>query len=118
MIAICRKIAPSLSAAKAKLYMPKIKSAASAANQPKPALPSSYEEAMAELESLIANMESGAYTLEASLQAYQRGAELVRYCQHVLDRIDQQILVLEAPDNQVESENKACGLTHLASEDE
>ena len=40
----------------------------------------SFEEAMAELEQLVAKMESGELPLEASVAAYQRGSELVKYC--------------------------------------
>lgn len=32
---------------------------------------------------------------EASLAAYRRGAELVRYCQQVLERVEQQVRVLD-----------------------
>ena len=37
------------------------------------ALPSSFEEAMAELEQLVARMEAGELPLEASVAAYKRG---------------------------------------------
>lgn len=57
--------------------------------------PASYEAAMAELDTLVASMESGELPLEASLAAYRRGAELVRYCQQVLERVEQQVRVLE-----------------------
>ncbi|GJG96539.1 exodeoxyribonuclease VII small subunit [Cupriavidus pauculus] len=57
--------------------------------------PVSYEAAMAELETLVASMESGELPLEASLAAYRRGAELVRYCQQSLERVAQQVKVLE-----------------------
>ncbi|KWR78613.1 exodeoxyribonuclease VII small subunit [Cupriavidus sp. IDO] len=57
--------------------------------------PASYEAAMAELETLVASMESGELPLEASLAAYRRGAELVRYCQQKLERVEQQVKVLE-----------------------
>ena len=57
--------------------------------------PASYEAAMAELETLVASMESGELPLEASLSAYRRGAELVRYCQQKLERVEQQVRVLE-----------------------
>lgn len=57
--------------------------------------PASYEAAMAELETLVASMESGELPLEASLAAYRRGAELVRYCQQSLERVSQQVKVLE-----------------------
>lgn len=60
--------------------------------------PASYEEAMAELENLIAKMESGELPLEASINTYQRGAALVKYCQQILEKIDQQVQVLEADD--------------------
>ena len=40
-------------------------------------------------------MESGELPLEASLAAYRRGAELVRYCQQVLERVEQQVRVLD-----------------------
>jgi exodeoxyribonuclease VII small subunit len=59
------------------------------------AQPASYEAAMAELETLVASMESGELPLEASLTAYRRGAELVRYCQESLERVAQQVKVLE-----------------------
>ena len=57
--------------------------------------PASYEAAMAELEALVTSMESGALPLEESLAAYRRGAELVKYCQQMLERIEQQVKVLE-----------------------
>ncbi|MBY4896466.1 exodeoxyribonuclease VII small subunit [Cupriavidus sp. AU9028] len=59
------------------------------------AQPASYEAAMAELEALVASMESGALPLEESLAAYRRGAELVRYCQQTLERVEQQVRVLD-----------------------
>ncbi len=55
----------------------------------------SFEEAMAELEQLVAKMESGELPLEAALAAYQRGSELVKYCATQLERVEKQIKVLE-----------------------
>ncbi len=55
----------------------------------------SFEEAMEELEQLVARMESGELPLEASLAAYQRGSELVKYCAAQLDRVEKQVKVLE-----------------------
>ena len=57
--------------------------------------PRSFEAALAELESLVASMEGGQLSLEASLAAYKRGAELLKYCQGALDDAQQQIKVLE-----------------------
>lgn len=55
----------------------------------------SFESAMAELEQLVAKMESGELPLEASVAAYQRGSELVQYCAAQLERIEKQVKILE-----------------------
>ena len=61
----------------------------------KPTPPKDFESAVAELERLVAGMESGQLTLEASLAAYKRGVELSAYCQKTLDGAEQQIQILE-----------------------
>ena len=50
---------------------------------------------MEELTQLVAQMESGALPLEASVAAYKRGSELVKYCTAQLDKVDSQVKVLE-----------------------
>ncbi|MCP5266071.1 MAG: exodeoxyribonuclease VII small subunit [Burkholderiaceae bacterium] len=55
-----------------------------------------FEASMAELESIVDKMESGDLSLDASLAAYQRGAELVGRCRRSLARVQQQVKVLEA----------------------
>lgn len=55
----------------------------------------SFESAMAELEQLVAKMESGELPLEASVAAYKRGSELVQYCATQLERVEKQVKVLE-----------------------
>ena len=57
--------------------------------------PASFEEAMAELAQLVTQMESGQLPLEASVAAYQRGSELVKYCALQLDKVEAQVKVLE-----------------------
>jgi len=57
--------------------------------------PESFEHALAELEKIVASMESGKLTLEQSLAAHKRGLELAQYCQSVLARAQQQVKVLE-----------------------
>jgi exodeoxyribonuclease VII small subunit len=57
--------------------------------------PSSFEAAMAELEQLVAKMEAGELPLEASVAAYQRGSELVKYCNAQLEKVDGQVKILE-----------------------
>jgi exodeoxyribonuclease VII small subunit len=55
----------------------------------------SFEAALAELEQVVADMESGKLTLEDSLLAYKRGAELLSFCRSRLDDAQQQVRVLE-----------------------
>ncbi len=59
-------------------------------------LPQDFETALAELEGLVAEMESGSLALEQSLAAYKRGVELTRICQERLTQAEQQVKVLEA----------------------
>ena len=54
-----------------------------------------FEDALAELEKIVARMESGKLTLEQSLEAHRRGIELAQICQAVLARAQQQVKVLE-----------------------
>ena len=54
-----------------------------------------FESALAELEKIVSQMESGQLPLEETLSAYKRGAELLQYCQSELERAQQQVLVLE-----------------------
>ena len=57
--------------------------------------PLTFEAALAELEALVSTMESGQMPLKESLAAYQRGAELIAYCQAALKDAEQQVEVLE-----------------------
>jgi exodeoxyribonuclease VII small subunit len=54
-----------------------------------------FETALARLESLVTQMESGSMPLEKSLAAYQEGVNLARYCQQRLDAAEEQVKVLQ-----------------------
>jgi exodeoxyribonuclease VII small subunit len=54
-----------------------------------------FESALEELESLVARMEDGKLPLEESLAAYQRGAELIKYCESRLSAAQARIAILE-----------------------
>lgn len=56
----------------------------------------SFEAALAELENLVQDMEAGNLPLEESLGAYQRGVELLKYCQSALSAAEQKIQSLES----------------------
>lgn len=62
----------------------------------KTASPKSFESALSELEQVVAAMEAGQMPLEQSLTAYQRGMELLKYCQATLQDAQQQVKILEA----------------------
>lgn len=55
-----------------------------------------YEQAVKELEKLVSDMESGKFSLEETLLAYQRGAALLKHCQGMLAQVEQQVRVFEA----------------------
>ena len=57
--------------------------------------PKTFEAALAELETIVATMEGGQLPLADALAAYQRGAELLQYCQSVLKEAEQQVQILE-----------------------
>jgi exodeoxyribonuclease VII small subunit len=57
--------------------------------------PKDYESALAELEAIVGEMESGQMPLEASLTAYRRGAELLQFCRQQLAGAEQQVKILE-----------------------
>jgi exodeoxyribonuclease VII small subunit len=58
--------------------------------------PNSFENAMNELTELVAQMENGQLPLEASVTAYQRGSELIKYCATQLEKVEQQVKILDA----------------------
>jgi exodeoxyribonuclease VII small subunit len=65
---------------------------------PPPAAPAdalTFEKALEELEALVARMEDGKLPLEESLAAYQRGAELIKYCEGRLSDAQARIAILE-----------------------
>lgn len=54
-----------------------------------------FEKALEELEALVARMEDGKLPLEESLSAYQRGAELIKYCESKLADAQARVAVLD-----------------------
>lgn len=55
-----------------------------------------FEQAFAELEGIVGQMESGQMSLEASLAAFQRGNGLLQFCQNALANVEQQVQILNA----------------------
>ena len=56
--------------------------------------PKSFEEALRELEKILAAIESGETGLEESLVQYDRGNFLIQHCRQVLGQAEKQIELL------------------------
>lgn len=57
--------------------------------------PKSFESAIAELEKIVQEMETGTVSLEQALEHYQRGTGLLKYCQTTLQAAEQRVRQLE-----------------------
>jgi exodeoxyribonuclease VII small subunit len=58
------------------------------------AVNASFEQAMAELEEIVKKLEKGELTLEDSINCFQRGVELTKYCSKKLDEAERSITML------------------------
>lgn len=54
-----------------------------------------FEKALEELEALVHRMEDGRLPLEESLAAYQRGTELLKFCEGKLAEAQARVAILE-----------------------
>ena len=57
--------------------------------------PGSFEAALLELEAIVTTLEAGNVPLAAALDAYQKGASLVRECQDTLAAAEARVQLLE-----------------------
>lgn len=57
--------------------------------------PANYEQALAELDRLVVQMEGGQLPLDQLLDGYRRGAELLAYCRLRLQAVEDQVKLLE-----------------------
>jgi exodeoxyribonuclease VII small subunit len=63
----------------------------------------SFEKAMEELEGIVVKLEKGELTLDESIDFFQRGVELSKYCSKRLDEAERRITLL------IEGENGELG---------
>ncbi|MBQ8816271.1 MAG: exodeoxyribonuclease VII small subunit [Lachnospiraceae bacterium] len=54
----------------------------------------SIEEAFAQLDALITELEKPDSSLEASFQAFEQGMKLVKYCNDAIDKVEKKVLIL------------------------
>ena len=57
--------------------------------------PTTYEDALAELERLVQAMEAGQLPLDRLLESYKRGAQLLDFCRARLQAVEEQVKVVE-----------------------
>ncbi|MGI6669207.1 MAG: exodeoxyribonuclease VII small subunit [Acetivibrionales bacterium] len=70
----------------------------------------SFEQAMAELEEIVKKLEKGELTLEDSINCFQRGVELTKYCSKKLDEAERSItMLIESEKGIIEKEMPAQG---------
>lgn len=63
-----------------------------------------FEQALAELEALVARLERGDLPLEEALKTFERGVELTRHCQGSLKAAQQRVEILLRRNGQPEPE--------------
>ncbi len=59
-----------------------------------------FEEALENLEQIVASIESGEIGLEESIAKYAEGIKLIKHCRRVLDAAEKKIQLLTAEDDQ------------------
>lgn len=55
----------------------------------------SFEDGIKQLENIVESLESDEVNLEESLNLYKSGIELLYQCSEILDRAEQQIVILQ-----------------------
>lgn len=73
-------------------------------------VPKTFEDALAELEQILAQIEGGALGLDESLTKYERGNFLIHHCRGVLNTAEKQIEMLaQSPDGALVSSPLQAG---------
>ncbi len=70
----------------------------------------SYEEATKKMEKIVSKLEGGELTLGEALDNFKEGIELYKYCNSILDKVDDKIKVLVKDDeNNILEEDFSTG---------
>jgi exodeoxyribonuclease VII small subunit len=71
--------------------------------------PLTFEEAMSRLESIVADLESGTFSLEESLKKFEEGIALGKTCREFLQRADVRVRTLMMGENGEATETAVTG---------
>ncbi|AFS78395.1 exodeoxyribonuclease 7 small subunit XseB [Gottschalkia acidurici 9a] len=67
-------------------------------------LNTSFEESLKSLEDIVSKLEKGSLTLDESLDEFQKGIEIYKYCNKILNDAEGKIkLILESEDGEIVS---------------
>jgi len=66
------------------------------APQPRDDEPLDFEAALAQLETIIGQLESGKLSLEAALTQYEAGVRLIQKCRQALQAAEERLVTIEA----------------------
>ncbi|MDE6261275.1 MAG: exodeoxyribonuclease VII small subunit [Oscillospiraceae bacterium] len=66
----------------------------------------SFEESMARLEAIVAQLEKGECGLDQSLKLFEEGAKLASTCEELLDKAEQKVNLLLANDQEIPFEEE------------
>jgi len=72
----------------------------------KESIPKNFEGALAELEEVVEQLESGDLPLDDSLTAFEKGVGLVKFCNHKLDEVEKKVeLLIKDKEGKLELKN-------------
>ena len=77
----------------------------------------SFEDAQAELDSVVATLEAGDVDLDRSLVLYERGVALARHCQSLLDSATLRVERLRVPGNESAQIERSSAEVETASDE-
>jgi exodeoxyribonuclease VII small subunit len=70
----------------------------------------SFEEAISQLEEVVSKLEKGEQSLDDSIDIFQKGIELSKYCNRKLDEVEKKISILIEEENGELKEKNFSGL--------
>lgn len=68
---------------------------------------SSFEEAIKELTSIVAQVEQGQIPLQNSLQQYEKGMALIKHCRTILQKAEKRIEKISEPEEKKEKSTES-----------